>query len=281
MAINQHSPPKTKQQIAMDLGVSRSSLHCQPKLAANDLLLKRNIEKVLSENKAYGHRRIAWHLGINPKRARRAMKLFGLKPKRLSKIPRKPEDIGQEPMAIPNLLLETIIDAPSIAWQSDFAYLPYFGKFIYLAAVIDSFTREILGWRAGTRHTAELISQALLAALAKHPKPRIFHSDQGSEYKSREFIKLLESKTIAPSMSKKASPWQNGKQESFYGKFKLELGHPECCPTIGKLIEAIARQIHYYNNHRIHAALKCSPMLFKQRYQINQLAPALAKGISV
>lgn len=66
-------------------------------------------------------------------------------------------------------------------------------------------------------------------------------------------------------MSAKSSPWQNGYQESFYSGFKLELGHPEIYPTLGELYEAIAAQIYYYNNQRIHSALKCSPAVFAQR----------------
>lgn len=66
-------------------------------------------------------------------------------------------------------------------------------------------------------------------------------------------------------MSEKASPWQNGYKESFYSGFKLELGYPECYLTLGELIEAIAQQIYYYNNQRIHTALKCPPAVFSQR----------------
>ena len=67
-------------------------------------------------------------------------------------------------------------------------------------------------------------------------------------------------------MSNKSSPWKNRAQESFYGKFKLELGHPKCYETIGELIEAIAGQIYYYNNKRIHTAIKCP-----QRFFINAI----------
>ena len=73
------------------------------------------------------------------------------------------------------------------------------------------------------------------------------------------------------SMSKKASPWQNGYKESFYSEFKLELGHPECYPTLGELIEAIAKQIHYYNNERIHTALKCPPAVFAQKCALQKI----------
>ncbi len=74
-------------------------------------------------------------------------------------------------------------------------------------------------------------------------------------------------------MSQKASPWQNGYQESFYSGFKLELGYPEIYPDLGELIEAVAGQIHYYNHRRIHTALKCPPAVFAQRlnYQNYQL----------
>ena len=72
-------------------------------------------------------------------------------------------------------------------------------------------------------------------------------------------------------MSKKSSPWQNGMQESFYGKFKLELGHPKCYETLGELAEAVAHQIYYYNNKRIHSAIKCPPVVFYQRCQMSNL----------
>lgn len=273
MIINERSPTQSKTELARSLNVSRGSLYYKPKLPDKDLLLKRQIEQVLADNKTYGHRRVAWDLGINPKRARRVMKLFGLKPRRSSKLPKKPKDIGQEPMTIPNLLQDTVIDSPTSAWQSDFTCLWYFGKFIYLATVINSYTRQILGWALSTRHTAELTSRALLEALQKYPAPKIFHSDQGSEYRSQEFLDLLRKRGILPSMSAKASPWQNGRQESFYGKFKLELGHPECYPTLGELTEAVAGQIYYYNHQRIHTALRCPPTIFYQRYQLTKLMP--------
>jgi len=268
MTVTKQAPKQSKTELARGLGISRGSLYYQPKLPAKDLLLKQQIEKVLTEHKSYGYRRVAWELGINHKRARRVMRLFGLKPRRTIKSPKKPKDIGQEPTTIPNLLKDTVVNSPHVAWQSDFTYLPYFGRFVYLATVINSYTRQILGWALSTRHTTEFILRALLDALQTYPSPDIFHSDQGSEYKSQEFLDLLAQQGIKPSMSVKASPWQNGKQESFYGKFKLELGHPECYSTLGELTEAVARQIYYYNHIRIHSALKYPPVVFYQRYQL-------------
>lgn len=270
MAINKSSPAKSKTQLAKQLGISRQSLYHQPKLPAKDLRLKAEIEKVMSDNKAYGHKRIAFALNINKKRVLRVMKLLGLKPKRSRKKPKKPEDLGPAPMAIPNLIQGTIIETPNQVWVSDFTYLPYFGRFVYLATLEDVFTRQVVGWEAAVRHDTDLVAQALLGALSRHPAPEICHSDQGSEYRSQIYLNLLKSSGISPSMSDKASPWQNGHKESFYSGFKLELGHPECCPTLGELIEAIARQIHYYNYQRIHTALKCPPAVFAQRIALQK-----------
>jgi transposase InsO family protein len=89
-----------------------------------------------------------------------------------------------------------------------------------------------------------------------------------SEYKSKKFGKILKANKINLSMSKKASPWQNGFQESFYGKFKLELGHPRCYETLGELAESVAHQIYYYDNKRIHTAIKCPPVVFYQKCQM-------------
>lgn len=267
MAINKSTPKKNKTQMAKEMGICRQSLYYNPKLPAKDARLKIQIQEVMSKHKRYGHKRIADELGINKKRILRVMKLFGLKPLRNRKSPFKPEDKNQAPMTVPNLLPETIIDAPNVAWGSDFTYLPFFGKFIYLATIIDLFTREIVGWVISARHNADLVCQAMTNALKYHNRPQLAHSDQGSEYRSSKYQKLLESVGIKCSMSKKGSPWQNGKQESFYSEFKLELGHPEAYATLGELIEAIARQIHYYNNERIHTALKCPPAVFAEKYK--------------
>lgn len=248
MAVNLIAPTKSKKELARQLGISRQSLYYQPKLPAKDLRLKVEIEKVMTEHKAYGHKRIAWELGINKKRALRVMKIFGLKPQRKRRKPEKPQDLAQAPTNIPNLVQGRIIEAPHQVWVSDFTYLPYYGRFVYLATLEDIFTREVVGWEVFIKHNADLIAQALLNALNHYPSPQIAHSDQGSEYRSQLYLNLLKSFNIQPSMSAKASPWQNGHKESFYSGFKLELGHPECYQTLGELIEAIAQQIHYYNN---------------------------------
>jgi len=264
MKINEHAPPKNKKELAQELSISRQSLYYKPKLRNKDLKLKAEIERIMLKHKAYGHRRIAIALNVNKKRVLRVMKLFNLRPKKRRKWT-KPGDVKQKATDIPNLIAGMIVNSKNEAWVSDFTYIPYQGRFVYLATIEDIYTREVIGWDVSLRHNAELVMQALLNALKNNKAGAIAHSDQGSEYKSKAYANLLESFNIKQSMSLKGSPWQNGYQESFYSNFKLEFDDPHQYETLGELVEAIAHQIYYYNNERIHTALKCPPTVFRRR----------------
>ena len=120
MAINKTTPAGSKKKLAEELGVSRSSLYYQLKMPAKDLLFRQEIEKVMGDNKAYGHKRIAMALGKNKKKVLRVMKLFGLKPIRRRKKPNKIEDIKQKPMLIPNLIWGYNLENKNEVWVSDF-----------------------------------------------------------------------------------------------------------------------------------------------------------------
>jgi putative transposase len=100
-------------------------------------------------------------------------------------------------------------------------------------------------------------------ATAKHKAPHIQHSDQGSEYQSYQYQDYLKQHNIQISMSKKSSPWENGFQESFYGKFKPELGNLNMYNSEIEAIEAVILQLHYYNNKRIHTTIRDIPALFR------------------
>ena len=106
-------------------------------------------------------------------------------------------DLKQEKSSNLNLFADFNLNSPSQIWASDFTYLPYFNnKFIYLATIIDCFTKEITGWSLSSKHNSELIKNALTDALSKRKKPKILHSDQGSEYKSDNFTKVLKSQDL-------------------------------------------------------------------------------------
>ena len=280
--INFLSPPKSKTALAKEMGVARSSLYYEPKLPAKDLTLKKQIDNAWVEHPAYDAERLALCLKVNKKRIIRVMKIFKMKVKRMRKIPVKKRDANQAPTTLPNLFKIEAVKQVNDVWIADFTYLPFHGKFIYLSTVMDVLTREIIAWNTSFRHDSLLVLQTLTSAINKRGKPKIFHSDQGSEYKSEIFKTSLKNYQVQQSMSAKSSPWQNGWQESFYSGFKVDLGHPECNASDGELTEAIAQTIYYYNNKRIHTALKMPPSVYAVRLKFNsQNIGKIENGMSV
>lgn len=263
--------PTSKTELAKALGVSRSSLYYQPKRPAIDKEIKGQIEAVLVEHPAYGHKRIALELKLNKKRIRRVMKKFNLKPyRRRCKRPVKKDDLGKLALPYKNEIKGICPKKPNFIWVSDFTYLRFGEKFIYLATVMDLFTREIVGWNISRYHNQYLVIGALLSALTRNKAAPIYlHSDQGSEYESIEYILKCQEHHIIISMSAKASPWENNFQESFYSQFKVDLGRTDRFDIIGELIEAIHATIHYYNQRRIHTSLRMPPQAFKEQYLNN------------
>jgi transposase InsO family protein len=260
----------TKTQVAKELGISRGMLYYQHKRKIIDEEVKHQIEAVLAEHKAYGHKRIAPELKLNKKRVLRVMKKYNIKPYRgIRKKPHKKEDVGKaEEKDSVNIYKLLCPIAPNIVWVSDFTYIKYQGRFIYVATIMDMYTREILGVAISRFHNKNLVMEAFMDAEKKtKTHPHYLHSDQGSEYTSDDYKTYVTRDKTTISFADKGSPWQNGFQESFYGKFKVDLGYMEQFKSLGELIEGIYQTIYYYNNKRRHTALNTSPIQFKLLYQ--------------
>ena len=256
--------PGGKSGLAKELGISRASLYYRRKIPEKDESLRREIEALLEKNPGYGSPRVAIALKINKKRAARVMRKFGLKPARRSKVPRKPEDEGRAPLSNPNILGRLSPIAPNVVWASDFTFISYKGEFIYLCTVIDSFTGEVLGFNISRRHDASFVRLAIDRALRKAgTAPTWLHSDQGSEYASDEIRKWLTTLGIATSMNPKGSPWCNGSQESFFGRFKVEFGDFQRFEVYADLLEELYSHLNYFSNIRIKTKLKMSPAQFR------------------
>lgn len=260
---------ESKTQLAKKLGVSRSSLYYKAKRDALDEEIKTKIKEVLSKHKSYGHKRIALELKLNRKRILRVMKKYSIKPyRRRASFPRKKEDEGKTSTKWQNEIITFCPIKPNIVWASDFTYIKFQGSFIYLATIIDIYTREIIGFNISTRHDTKLVLGALTHAIKSSNKVSIFlHSDQGSEYDAKQYEDYVLGKDIIISMSRKNSPWENPFQESFYSQFKVDLGFVSRFETVEELIEEIYQTIYYYNNQRIHTKLKMAPVIFKQKYE--------------
>ena len=205
-------PNKTT--LAASAGTSRRSLYSAPRQPTKDWHTKQLIGAALREHPGYGHKRLAIYLGINKKRVLRVMKLFGLKPYRRAcpKVYKKPKD-----SVFPNLLLS---EEPRGLGD------------IYV------YTREVVGVSVLTTHNTQLVLNALASAVLHRPPPRIIHSDQGSEYTSKDYTALTQKLGIQQSMSAPGCPWENGYQESFCRGFKLDLGDPNRFETLGELVVA-------------------------------------------
>ena len=255
-----------KSDLARSLGISISTLYYKSKQEEKDWKTKCLIEGALREHPSYGHKRLAPLLRINHKRVRRVMRKFNIKPyrrrgKKWLKAKKKTEEF-------PNLLLHNFPTRPNQIWVSDFTYIQYQKKVVYLCTIEDIFLKKVVGFSVLLRHSNELTINTLLSALGDNPIPAIFHSDNGSEFDSKDFKQILVNLGIQISRSKKGCPWENGYQESFYDKFKIDLGDPNRFSSLGELIFNIYQTIYYYNNQRIHTSLKMAPNAFARRYAI-------------
>jgi putative transposase len=246
---------------AKALGINRKNIYRQCRQPVKDLLLKHQIEAVHRDHPAYGHRRIALHLGINHKRAQRVMAHFKLRPprRRITRYSRR--STTHHPYQNLVKALHPITQ-PHQVWCSDVSRLVYQGTVWYLATIEDLATRQIMAHRIGQHHDSQLVLSTIQQALATGVKPSIFHSDQGNEFMADRCTHYLRQQAIQISVSDVASPWQNGHQESFYGRFKDEFGDMNRFDGVAQFFESIYHQIHYYNHHRIHTALKMPPAVF-------------------
>ena len=254
-----------KSRAARDIGVSRQLLYYHHKKREKDWVLKTSIEKTLHDHPSYGHKRLAIHLKINRKRILRVMKLFGLKPYRKRGRKFKYNKAIRE-LEFPNLLLTNTPEYPNHIWASDFTHIAYEGKWLYLATILDLYTRKIVGYSVLTSHSNELIINALMSAVYHNPPAKILHSDHGSEYASQDYSNICLNLGIKQSMSQPGCPWENGYQESFYSQFKIDLGDPDRFNTLGELVYNIHRTIYSYNHTRIHTKLKMPPVLYSRQY---------------
>jgi len=252
---------------AKELGICRQSLYYRPKKPDKDWELKCVIEETLRKYPSYGSPRIALALKRNHKPIERVMKLFGIKAYR--RRGGRWKKVRKIKVVYPNLLLTNSPLYENHIWVSDFTHWNFQNKKVYLATIMDLYTRKIVGLSVYTTHAVQLVLSAFMNALNNNPRPNIYHSDNGSEYNSEVFIEALETVGVSISRSAPGCPWENGYQESFYSQFKVDLGDPKRFKNIGDFVYHIYRQIYIYNNQRIHTSLKMSPVQFALKVKEN------------
>lgn len=226
--------------------------------------MKERIRQIFKEHKKrYGVPRIHKQLqreGIScgRKRVQRLMRELGLRAQGKRPFKVTTNSKHQHPVA-PNLL-ERYFEAsqPNQVWTGDITYIRTAVGWLYLAVVIDLFSRKVVGWAMSPRIGAALATDALnMAIVSRKPSGGlIFHSDRGIQYASHCFQKIVEQQAFVQSMSRKGDCWDNSPTESFFATLKKELIRDQLYSTREKAIGNIFRYIEgYYNNFRLHSFL--------------------------
>ncbi|MDR5654289.1 IS3 family transposase, partial [Xinfangfangia sp. LG-4] len=155
----------------------------------------------------------------------------------------------------PYLLRKLPITRPNQVWAMDITYIPMARGFIYLAAVLDWFTRRVLAWRVSITLEADFCIEAVEEALARHGTPEIFNTDQGSQFTSTEFIKVLAAREIKISMDGKGAWRDNVFVERLWRTIKYEEVYLRAYASVSEARAGIGRYLSFYNSRRPHSSL--------------------------
>ena len=260
------------------LDVSRSAYYAWKKRGRsnrqkeNEHLLEEIIQAYETSRRVYGSPRIAEELrskGFNcsENRIARLMRGNNIQAKTKRKFKATTDSCHHFPVA-PNLLNQDFsAEAPNQVWASDITYLWTREGWLYLAAILDVYSRQIVGWFTSNRLSRELVINALKRALWRRQPAAglIFHSDRGSQYASDDFKELLKTHKFIQSMSRKGNPYDNAIVETFFHSLKTELVYFENYYTRDQATQSIFEYIEvFYNRVRRHSALGyCSPVEFE------------------
>lgn len=242
------------------LEVSRSSYyHCGADAMdkkAEDELLMREMDKIYLEEPTYGSRRMLDELkekGLNVgrDRVRRLMREMGIEP--IYPKPRLSQP-GKGHKIYPYLLRNLEIEDPGHVWCSDITYIPLAGSHVYLTVVMDWASRYVISWRLSNSLDESFCVECLDDALLKEPPPKIFNTDQGSQYTGTTFTGRLKDAKIAISMDGRGRALDNRMVERLWRTVKYDDIHIRAYETMGQLHEGLKRFFHKYNT-RSHQGL--------------------------
>jgi putative transposase len=240
------------------VGVSRSSYYYQPTpISLEELELMRKIDELYLENPSSGSRTISRQLGrqgitANRKRVQRLMQLMGIEavyPKPRTSRPHPQHKI------YPYLLRGLTINRPNQVWATDITFIPMARGFMYLVAIMDWHSRKVLSWRISNTLETAFCVQALEEALSRYGRPEIFNTDQGSQFTSDAFTKVLEDNHVAISMDGRGRCQDNIFIERLWWTLKHQYIYLHSFDTGKSLRRGLGGWIRYYNYERGHSSL--------------------------
>lgn len=252
---------------------------------SEEMDVRDHIQRIALAYRFYGYRRIAKALRdegrpVNRKRVARLMELDNLLALR-KKAFRPPTTDSNHCLHIHlNLAARLKVTGPNQLWVADITYIRLKGEFVYLAVVLDAWSRKIIGWNLSRSLRSELALEALRQALAaRQPPPGlVHHSDRGIQYASDEYYQLLEKHGAVPSMSRAGNPWDKAACESFMKTLKAKEVNGKTYKSMEDVHEQIGPFLEdYYNQRRLHSSLEySSPEQFeKQRKAAGPLAAVM------
>ncbi len=251
-----HPLPLAKQ--AQAVGISRGSVYYLPKpVPAQDLALMRRIDELHLELPFAGSRMLrdllqSEGVAIGRKHVATLMRRMSIEA-----IYRKPNTSRRHPghKIYPYLLRGRPITAANQVWAMDITYIPMARGFVYLAAVIDWYSRRVLAWRVSISMDTAFCIEAVEEAMARHGTPAIFNTDQGSQFTSLAFTELLKSHGIAISMDGKGCWRDNVFIERLWKSVKYEEVYLRAYESVSNARQSLGRYFDFYNRRRPHSAL--------------------------
>ncbi len=243
---------------AKTLAISRGSVYYQPRsVSMVDLALMRRIDELHLDYPFAGSRMLKGLLVGEGHKAGRLHVATLMKRMGIEAIYRRPNTSKPAPghKIYPYLLRKLPVTRPNQVWAMDITYIPMARGFVYLAAVVDWFTRRVLAWRLSITLEVDFCIEAVEEALARYGKPDIFNTDQGSQFTSIDFIKILKDADIAISMDGKGAWRDNVFVERLWRTIKYEEVYLHAYQNVPEARTAIGKYLVFYNTKRPHSSL--------------------------